>query len=135
MSALTISTHGVMEGGGSYNLHAKVPAGGGDLALPHLEEAARSCTLLPGSDPIVIADYGSSQGKNVADHPLATSHPHRFEGIDDIVGEQLDSARRRTWTTTLWNVLCVCTVLHSFPDIAHSSRSKLSSPTHRISRW
>jgi hypothetical protein len=64
MSALTISTHGVMEGGGSYNLHAKVPAGGGDLALPHLEEAARSCTLLPGSDPIVIADYGSSQGKN-----------------------------------------------------------------------
>jgi hypothetical protein len=64
MSALTITTHGVMEGGGSYNLHAKVPAGGGYLALPHLEEAARSCTLLPGSAPIVIADYGSSQGKN-----------------------------------------------------------------------
>lgn len=64
MPADTISTHGVMEGGGSYNLHAKVPAGGGDLALPYLEEAARSCTLLPGTDPIVIADYGSSQGKN-----------------------------------------------------------------------
>jgi hypothetical protein len=64
MRASTISTHGVMEGGGSYNLHAKVPAGGGNLALPYLEEAARCCTLPAGSDPIVIADYGSSQGKN-----------------------------------------------------------------------
>src|SRR5580692_13190840 len=61
MSAATIPTHGVMEGGGSYHLHAKIPAGGGDLALPYLEKAARSCTLRSGSDPIVIADYGSSQ--------------------------------------------------------------------------
>jgi SAM-dependent methyltransferase len=60
----SVSTHGVTEGGGSYNLHAKVPAGGANLALPYLEEAARSCALLPGNDPIVIADYGSSQGKN-----------------------------------------------------------------------
>jgi hypothetical protein len=64
MSAATIPTHGVMEGGGSYNLHAKIPADGGNLALPYLEEAARSCTFRSGSDPIVIADYGSSQGKN-----------------------------------------------------------------------
>ena len=64
MSGATIPTHGVMEGGGSYNRHAKVPAGGGSLALPYLEKAAQSCTLPPGSDPIVIADYGSSQGKN-----------------------------------------------------------------------
>lgn len=64
MAAATISTHGVMEGGGSYNLHAKVPAGGGRLALPYLEKAAQSCTLPPGNDPIIIADYGSSQGKN-----------------------------------------------------------------------
>jgi len=64
MSATTRSTHGVMEGGGSYNLHARIPAGGGNLALPYLEEAARSVTLGPGSDSIVIADYGSSQGKN-----------------------------------------------------------------------
>jgi hypothetical protein len=62
--AATISTHGVMEGGGSYNLHAKVPAGGGNLALPYLERATECCTLRAGSDPIVIADYGSSQGKN-----------------------------------------------------------------------
>lgn len=64
MSATTTSTHGVMEGGGSYNLHARIPAGGGKLALPYLEEAARSVTLGAGSDSIVIADYGSSQGKN-----------------------------------------------------------------------
>jgi hypothetical protein len=64
MSAATIPTHGVMEGVGSYNLHAKVPAGGGNMALPYLEKAAQSCTLRQGSDPVVIADYGSSQGKN-----------------------------------------------------------------------
>ena len=64
MPAATMSTHGVMEGGGSYNLHARIPAGGGSLALPYLEEAARSCALPAVSHPIVIADYGSSQGKN-----------------------------------------------------------------------
>jgi hypothetical protein len=64
MVTSAISTHGVMEGGGSYNLHAKIPAGGGNLALPYLEKAAQSCALQSGSHPIVIADYGSSQGKN-----------------------------------------------------------------------
>jgi SAM dependent carboxyl methyltransferase len=58
-------THGVMEGGGSYNLHAAVPAGGANLSLPFLEEAVRCITLEDGEDaPVVIADYGSSQGKN-----------------------------------------------------------------------
>jgi hypothetical protein len=60
----TTSTHGVMEGGGFYNLHARIPAGGADLALPYLEGAAQSLALPPASDPIVVADYGSSQGKN-----------------------------------------------------------------------
>lgn len=64
MSPARISTHGVMEGGGSYNRHASIPAGGGNLALPYLEQAARSLALPPVSDPILIADYGSSQGKN-----------------------------------------------------------------------
>jgi len=64
MSSAVIATHGVMEGGGSYNLHAKIPAGGGGLALPYLEKAAQSCALSPGSNAIIIADYGSSQGKN-----------------------------------------------------------------------
>ncbi len=64
MVSQAIATHGVMEGGGSYNRHAKVPAGGGQLAVPFLEEAARNTTLEEEGDPLVIADYGSSQGKN-----------------------------------------------------------------------
>ncbi len=64
MLTATISNHGVMEGGGSYNLHAKIPAGGGSLALPYLEKAAQACAIPAGSSAIVIADYGSSQGKN-----------------------------------------------------------------------
>ncbi len=57
-------SHGVMEGGGSYNRNARVPAGGGTLALPFLEQAVQNVTLDRGDEPIVIADYGSSQGKN-----------------------------------------------------------------------
>ena len=58
------SSHGVMESGGSYNQRAFVPAGGGSLALPFLEEAVQEITLDQSDQPIVIADYGSSQGKN-----------------------------------------------------------------------
>jgi hypothetical protein len=56
--------HGVMEGKGSYNEHAKLPAGGAALAMPLLEKAVQSLELEPGEQHIVIADYGSSQGKN-----------------------------------------------------------------------
>jgi hypothetical protein len=62
--AQAITTHGVMEGGGSYNLYAKVPAAGGELALPFLAEAARNIAFEVENRPLVIADYGSSQGKN-----------------------------------------------------------------------
>jgi hypothetical protein len=41
MSNELIHSHGVMEGKGAYNKHAKIPAGGGALALPHLENAVR----------------------------------------------------------------------------------------------
>ena len=53
-----------MEGQGAYNRHAAIPAAGGSFAIPLLEEAARQITLNSGDRPIVIADYGSSQGKN-----------------------------------------------------------------------
>jgi hypothetical protein len=53
-----------MEGNGAYNKHAKLPADGAALALPLLEKAIREVELDPGDEPIVIADYGSSQGKN-----------------------------------------------------------------------
>jgi hypothetical protein len=64
MSAETRRLHGVMEGKGAYNRHAKLPAGGAALALPLLEKAVRGFRLDPGNQPVVIADYGSSQGKN-----------------------------------------------------------------------
>jgi hypothetical protein len=55
---------GAMEGGGAYNKHAKVQAGGNAVALLHLAEATRKVELESGQEPIVIVDYGSSQGKN-----------------------------------------------------------------------
>ena len=54
----------VMEGKGFYNKNAAIPAAGGALALPLLEEAARLILLDDGDRPIVVADYGSSEGKN-----------------------------------------------------------------------
>lgn len=56
--------YGVMEAKGAYNKHATIPAGGAALAVPLLEEAARHVSLGGRDDPVVIADYGSSQGKN-----------------------------------------------------------------------
>jgi hypothetical protein len=53
-----------MEGGGSYNRHAKLPAAGAHLALPLLDKAAQDIDLACNDQPVVIADYGSSQGKN-----------------------------------------------------------------------
>jgi hypothetical protein len=56
--------HGVTEGRGSYNEHAVSQAVGGAAALPLLRKAAQDLALDPGDSPIVIADYGSSQGQN-----------------------------------------------------------------------
>jgi hypothetical protein len=53
-----------MEGGGAYNAHARVPARGASLALPLLQDAVQDIKFDPGRRPIIIADYGSSQGKN-----------------------------------------------------------------------
>jgi len=64
MSKETTATHGVMEGKGAYNRHAKLPAGGAALAVPLLEKAVSVAELGPADQPLVIADYGSSQGKN-----------------------------------------------------------------------
>ena len=57
-------SHGVMEGKGAYNKYAKLPAGGAALALPLLEKAVLNVEIDTGNQPVVIADYGSSQGKN-----------------------------------------------------------------------
>jgi hypothetical protein len=59
-------SHGVMEGNGSYNRHATLPADGAATALPLLERAIQQLDLDHGDGPgpIVVADYGSSQGKD-----------------------------------------------------------------------
>jgi len=64
MQDQTAPPHGVMEGKGAYNRYAKLPAGGAALALPLLEEAVRRLELDTNDQTVVIADYGSSQGKN-----------------------------------------------------------------------
>jgi hypothetical protein len=51
-----------MEGGGFYNRHSAMQAGGIARLLPLLEEAARTVPI--GPEPVLIADYGSSQGRN-----------------------------------------------------------------------
>ena len=56
--------HSVMEGQGAYNRHAAQQAAGGAWALPLLEQAAERVALPPPNTPVVIVDYGSSQGKN-----------------------------------------------------------------------
>ena len=52
-----------MEGHGRYNRSSSVQAAGSSPALPLFEQAAAAVPL-PGSEAIVIADYGSSQGRN-----------------------------------------------------------------------
>jgi hypothetical protein len=64
MAEQTVLPHGVMEGKGAYNKHANVPTGGSVLGIPVFEQAARKVSLDPVDRPVVIADYGSSQGKN-----------------------------------------------------------------------
>jgi SAM dependent carboxyl methyltransferase len=54
---------GAMEGRGAYNRHAKHQASGGAMVFPLLEKAVADVPL-DGGRPVVIVDYGSSQGKN-----------------------------------------------------------------------
>jgi SAM dependent carboxyl methyltransferase len=53
-----------MEGHGGYNRSSRVQAAGLSPAVPLLEHAARMVTLPAEPHPIVIADYGSSEGRN-----------------------------------------------------------------------
>jgi hypothetical protein len=64
MSCKPALSHGGIEGKGGYNRHARLQAGSMALALPLLEKAARNVDLNLPNQPAVIADYGSSQGKN-----------------------------------------------------------------------
>ena len=53
-----------MEGKGAYNRSSFVQAAGSVPAMALLKSAARSVALPSSPEPVVIADYGSSQGQN-----------------------------------------------------------------------
>ena len=72
-----------MEGAGSYNRYAKLPAAGAILAAPFLEQAVQDVALDAGDHPIVVADYGSSQGKNSL-APMQTA----IKGLRKRVGQE-----------------------------------------------
>src|ERR1700691_3871185 len=55
-------TPAAMEGQGGYNRSSQVQAAGLSPAVPMVESASRTVALPPGSQPISIADYGSSEG-------------------------------------------------------------------------
>ena len=83
MSATSAMNHGVMEDGGAYNRNARIPAGGAALALPLLREAVDNIELDDSNSPVVVADYGSSQGKNsLAPIHLAIRTLHASLGPD-----------------------------------------------------
>lgn len=54
----------VMEGGGAYNANSALQASGAALALPLFEQAAAETPAEASDRPVVIVDYGASQGRN-----------------------------------------------------------------------
>ena len=53
-----------MEGRGAYNRSSRVQASGSSPAVQLLEKAAGQVSLAAAPEPLVIADYGSSEGRN-----------------------------------------------------------------------
>jgi hypothetical protein len=53
-----------MEGHGAYNRSSRVQAAGLAAAIPLLRRAAEAVSLAAAPEPIVIADYGCSEGHN-----------------------------------------------------------------------
>jgi hypothetical protein len=60
----SVSRPAPMEGGGAYNRSSSVQAAGLSPAVPLFEQAAKTVQLPITPTPIVIADYGSSEGRN-----------------------------------------------------------------------
>src|SRR5512144_2380630 len=53
-----------MEGHGAYNRSSRVQAAGLAAAIPLFRQAAETVPLAPAPAPIIIADYGCSEGHN-----------------------------------------------------------------------
>jgi hypothetical protein len=63
ITSSAVNTLTPMEGAGFYNRHSDLQAAGMPLAFPLLEAAARTVPVDP-IEPIVVVDYGASQGRN-----------------------------------------------------------------------
>ena len=63
-----------MEGHGAYNRSSHVQAAGLAAAIPLLRLAAETAPLAPAPEPIVIADYGASEG-TIRSSPCAKPFP------------------------------------------------------------
>jgi len=59
-----IGTPAPMEGCGGYNRSSCVQATGSSSVVPLFEGAANQAQLTSAANPVVIADYGSSEGRN-----------------------------------------------------------------------
>ena len=114
-----------MEGDGGYNRSSQVQAAGLSPAVSMLESAARTVALPAGSQPIVIADYGSSQGLNSL-LPLGAAVAilrGRIGASPRDLGSPHRPAGERFFST--------------FPDIEHRSEQLLTTRSHglRLSGW
>ncbi|MGZ6013459.1 MAG: hypothetical protein ACXWK0_16565, partial [Caulobacteraceae bacterium] len=62
-----------MEGRGFYNRNSDLQAAGIELLMPLLERTLDAVAVEgPGDRPLVVADYGSSQGRNSM-HPVGVA--------------------------------------------------------------
>jgi len=100
-----------MEGSGFYNRNSDLQAAGIELALPLFEEAARTIPIDGGAHtPIVIADYGSSQGRNSmrpsvrpgASRPLSGCGPTWRGGAFSPTAVNFATAWRGGSPTRIW---------------------------------
>ncbi len=93
-----------MEGGGFYNRNSGLQAAGMSLALPLLAHAAEAVPT-PESAPLVIVDYGASQGRNsLAPMGLAIETLRRRVGPDrpiEVIHEDLPGNDFASLFTTL----------------------------------
>jgi hypothetical protein len=96
-----------MEGQGAYNANSALQASGAALAIPLLVQAAREAQLADDEMQIVVADYGSSEGRNSAfalkallpvlsrrSRPVLVVHTdvpsNDFTTLFNVVGDKLD---------------------------------------------
>jgi SAM dependent carboxyl methyltransferase len=138
-----------MEAGGFYNKYSLIPSEGGAPALPYLGRAVADVPLEPIDEPVVIADYGSSQGLNSlapmrlaiesvrrrssADRPIRVYHVDQPSNDFNSLFELLDQSPDRFKTHRHWRESTRCSFARCLRR--HSPRtwmpSELATRAHR----